>query len=119
MNRIEKGKSRLSSLGILCLALGVILSVIGVVLALTCKISGSLNIVKLIIGIIVLILGIIGLGFGVNFTWVANSLTATKGSVAEDNLGKGTVNMNKCTNCGTEVKKGEELCDKCKENLKP
>lgn len=119
MNRIEKGKSQLSSLGILCLALGVILSVIGVVLALTCKISGSLNIVKLVVGIVILLLGIVGLGFGVSFTWVSKSLIATKGSVAEDNLGVGTVNMHKCTNCGAEVKKGQDLCDKCKENLKP
>lgn len=119
MNRIEKGKSQLSSLGIVCLALGVILSVIGVVLALTCKISGSLNIVKLVVGIVLLVIGIVGLGFGVNFTWVASALKATKGSIAEDNLGKGTVNMNKCSNCGAEVKKDGELCEKCKENLKP
>ncbi len=119
MNRIEKGKSQLKTFGIICLALGVILSVVGVVLILTCAISGSLNVVKLVVGIILLIIGIAGLGFGVNFTWVASALVATKGNIAEDNLGKGTVNMNKCTNCGEEVKKGEELCEKCKENLKP
>ena len=66
-----------------------------------------------------MVIGVVGLGFGVNFTWVASALVATKGSVAEDNLGKGTVNMNKCSNCGAEIKKGEDLCDKCKENLKP
>lgn len=119
MNKIEKGKSQLSSLGIICLALGVILSVIGVVLALTCKISGSLNVIKLVIGIILLVIGVVGLGFGVNFTWVASALKATKKSLVEENLGKGTVNMNKCPNCGAEVKKDGELCDKCKENLKP
>ena len=119
MNKIQKGKSQLSSLGIVCLSLGVILSVIGVVLTLTCKISGSLNVLKLIIGIIILIVGIVGLGFGVNFTWVARSLIATKGSVAEENLGKGTVNMKKCPNCGEAVEKDGELCEKCQENLKP
>ena len=119
MNKIEKGKSQLKSLGTICLALGVILSVVGVVLMLTCAISGSLNVAKLIVGIILFILGVAGLAVGVNFTWVSSALKATKGNLAEENLGKGTVNMNKCKNCGAEVKKGEDICENCKENLKP
>jgi len=119
MNIIEKRKGQLKFIGTIILALSVILTVVGVVLALTCKASGSLSVGKLVAGIVLIVLGIAGMILGISLTWVSSAVKATQGSIAEDNLGKGTVNMNKCENCGAEVEVGQKLCAKCEENLKP
>ena len=119
MNIIEKRKTQLKIVGAIILALGVILAVVGVVLTLTSGIGKDLSVVNLVIGIILLVLGIAGIALGVAFSWVASAVKATKGSIAEDNLGKGTVNMNKCENCGAEVEAGVKICAQCEENLKP
>ena len=118
-NIIEKRKGQLQFVGAIVLALGVILAVTGVVLLLTCGIGKDLSVIKLVFGIILLLIGIAGLACGVVFSWVGKSVVATQGSIAEDNLGKGTVNMNKCENCGAEVEAGVKICAKCEENLKP
>lgn len=119
MNIIEKRKSQLKFVSAIVLALGVILTVTGIILLVNSGIGKDLSVVKLVFGIILTVLGVTGIGFGFAFTWVANSVKATKGSIAEDNLGKGTVNMNKCENCGAEVEPGVKICAKCEENLKP
>ena len=117
-NLIEKRKGQLTALGALAIALGVILAVVGVVLTLT-SFEGNLNVVKLVIGIVLLVIGIAGLVLGVSLSWIASSVKATHGSIAEDNLGIGTVNMHKCENCGAQVEAGVKICAKCEENLKP
>ena len=117
-NILEKRKSQLTAIGAIILALGVILAVVGVVLILTSFESG-LNVVKLIFGIISAVLGLALLVLGVYLTWIASAVKATNGSIAEDILGKGTVNMNKCENCGAQVDAGVKICVKCEENLKP
>lgn len=119
MNIIEKRKGQLKLIGIVILILGIVLTVAGVVLLCNSGIGSDLDTMKLVFGIVLIILGVSGLGLGVFFTWMAGSVVATKGSIAEDNLGKGTVNMNKCENCGAEVEIGQTLCSKCEENLKP
>ncbi len=119
MNIIEKRKGQLNFIGIITLALSVILAVTGVILLVTCASGGSLSILKLVFGIILLVLGIAGLVVGIIFTWTASAVKATNGSIAEDNLGKGTANMHKCENCGAEVEEGVKICAKCEENLKP
>ena len=118
-NIIEKRKGQLQFVGAIVLALGVILAVTGVVLLLTCGIGKDVSIVKLIFGIILLVIGVGGIACGVVFSWTGKAVVATKGSIAEENLGKGTVNMNKCENCGAEVEEGVKICKKCEENLKP
>ena len=110
MNIIEKRKGQLKFLGILIILIAIALAVTGIVL-----LAKSINIA---LGIILLVLSVLGLPFGVVFTWVASSVKATNGSIAEDNLGKGTVNMHKCENCGAEVEAGKTICAKCEENLK-
>ena len=119
MNVIEKRKSQLKMISIIGLVIGLILSVVGVILLATSGIGKDLSVIKLVFGIILIILGVAGLGLGIYLIWIAGALIATKGSVAEDNLGKGTVNMNKCENCGAEVEAGVKICAKCEENLKP
>lgn len=119
MNIIERRKSQLTFIGVIVLALGVILSVVGIILLVTSGIRTNLNVLKLVFGIVLLVLGLAGVGVGLVFTWVASSVKATKGSLAEDNLGIGTANMHKCSNCGAEVEAGKTICAKCEENLKP
>ena len=118
-NIIEKRKEQLQFIGAIVLAIGVILAVTGIILFVTCGFGKDVNILKLIFGIILLVLGIAGVACGVVFTWTGKAVVATKGSIAEDNLGKGTVNMHKCENCGVEVEEGVKICKKCEENLKP
>ena len=119
MNIIEKRKSQLKFIGAIVLAISVILAVVGVVLLLTCGIGSDLSVTKLVFGIILIVVGIDGIALGVSLTWVASAVKATKGSIAEDNLGHGTANMHKCENCGAEVEQGKTICAKCEENLKP
>ena len=119
MNIIEKRKSQFKFISAIILAIAVILSVVGVVLVLNSGIGKDLSVLKLIFGIILIIVGVAGIALGISLSWIANSVKATKGSIAEDNLGKGTANMNKCENCGAEVEAGKTICAKCEENLKP
>ena len=119
MNIIEKRKSQLKFLGITILVMGIILSVAGIVLICNSGIGKNLDILKLVFGILLTLMGFGGLGIGIFFIIMSRSVQATRGSMAEDNLGKGTVNMNKCENCGAEVELGQKICAKCEENLKP
>ncbi|MBO5954856.1 MAG: zinc ribbon domain-containing protein [Clostridia bacterium] len=119
MNIIEKRTSQFKFISAIILALGVILSVVGIILLVNSGIGKDLSVIKLVFGIILIVLGLAGVGFGIAFSWIGASLKATKGSIAEDNAAKGTVNMNKCENCGAEVEPGVKICAKCEENLKP
>ena len=118
-NIIEKRKSQLNFIGVIIIAVAVILAVAGVVLIFNSGIGKDLCVLKLVFGVILSALGVLGFIFGVYISWIAKAVQATKGSIAEDNLGHGTVNMNKCSNCGAEVEAGKTICDKCEENLKP
>lgn len=119
MNIIEKRKSQLKFIGAIILALGVIVAVTGVILTVTSGIGKDLSIIKLVFGIIFIVVGVAGLALGIALSWIASAVKATNGSIAEENLGKGTVNMHKCENCGAEVEEGVKICAKCEENLKP
>lgn len=117
MNLIEKRKAQLRALGIVLLALSFCLFAGGLIMT----IFGAINtqIVLLIFGIIFLLASIAGVVVGIVFTWTSSAIKATEGNIAEEILGQGTVNLNKCTNCGAKVEEGETLCEECKENLKP
>ena len=112
MNKIEKGKTALIVLGIISLICCVALLVLGITMVTTCYIDESLNVVRLVFGIIFIALFIPLAIIGVYFTWVGAVLKATKGSIAEDNLGKGTANKALCNNCGAELH-GEKCCPNC------
>ncbi len=119
MNIIEKRKGQLKMLGIMIIILSSLMAIGGIVMVSLCGISGKLNIALLVVGILLIFMGLVLLGFGIVFGWVSSAVKATKGSIAQDNLGKGTVNMHKCENCGAEVEAGTKICAKCEENLKP
>ena len=115
MNIIEKRKNQLKWLGLGLIILSVLMLVGGIVL--TALSHG--NVLMIVFGVLLIVLSLIGAGFGIAFAWIASALKATAGSLAEGNLGIGTANMHKCTNCGAEVAVGQTICAKCEENLKP
>lgn len=117
-NIIEKRKSQLGIIGAIILALSVIIAVVGVVLFANSGIGGDIKVVKLVFGIILFVLGFAGIFLGIYLSWITKAVVATKGSIAEDNLGHGTVNMHKCSNCGAQVEEGKTICAKCEEDLK-
>lgn len=114
MNIIEKRKSQLKILGMVGLAISSIALIAGILLT---ALSNS-NTLMIVFGILLIVAGVIGAIASVVFVWMASAVKATKGSIAEENLGIGTVNMIKCKNCGVEVEEGQEICKKCEENLK-
>ena len=119
MNIIEKRKGQFTFISSIILVLGLIFSVAGIILLVNSGIGSDVNLLKLVFGIILIILGLAGIACGVAFLWIALSLKATKGSIADDMSIKGTVNMHKCENCGAQIEEGKTICAKCEENLKP
>jgi len=118
MNINEKRKSQLRLVSTAIIAIAVIFAVTGIILTVASTNEG-LNILKLVFGIIFIILGVAGLVTGIAMSIVTSAVKATNGSIAEDIVGKGTVNMHKCENCGAQVEEGKKICAKCEENLKP
>lgn len=115
MNIIEKRKGQLKGLGIGLLVISALALIAGVIML--CLNEGKAGMI--IFGVILAVLGLVGCVAGVVLIWISNAVVATHGSIAEGNLGKGTVNMHKCENCGAEVEEGVKICAKCEENLKP
>lgn len=119
MNKIEKNKKTLRMLSIGFIIFGIISLIVGIVLTVLggkgLGGSGSKTgaVIELIFGIILIVGGIAGALFGVIFVWTGSALKATQGSIAEDNLAKGTVNMKKCVICGNEISGNEEFCPQC------
>ena len=121
MNKIQRQKGSLVVIGIVTLVLALALLVGGIVML----VSGipvlvedsnlTKGILLVVFGSIALLLFVPAVGFGIYDTWVGLSLKATKGSIKEGNIAKegGTVNMKKCSRCGTEIKDGETVCSEC------
>lgn len=98
MNKIEKGKKGLSALGIILIVLSVVFGVLGVLgIVFGAK---NTNVLLIVLGVLGVLLCGFAIAYGVTFAWTASALVATKGSIAEDNLGIGTVNQEKCQKCG-------------------
>lgn len=123
MNKIQKSKGALIGISIGGMVLGLALVVAGIILAIFGgkglagdNITGG--ILKLVFGILMIPLGGTLIVFGFIFTFTGASLKATNGSVAEGNLAKGTVNMNKCHICGHEISEGTDFCANCGHDLR-
>ena len=98
MNKIEKGKRGLSVFGIVLIVLAVtfgVLGVLGVVFG-----ALKINVPLIVGGVVGLILSAFCIIYGITFVWTSSALVATKGSIAEENLGMGTINQEKCQKCG-------------------
>lgn len=115
INKIQKSKYGL-------IGLGIILSIIAaacVVLAVICTTAGGVDNRwwLWIIAAVLYVLALAGIILGIVFVWTGSVLKATKGSLKEDNLAIGTANMEKCPNCGSEVKAEDTHCGNCGANL--
>mgnify|MGYP003296374541 CR=1 FL=1 len=117
-NRIEKQRSALRGLGIAALVCGLAAFAGGVVMV----VFGVMNLIKssiapglvlTIIGALLAIAGCAATIWGFYATWVGFSIKATKGSVAEDNLSKGTVNGKVCPKCGIANTSDATECQVC------
>lgn len=119
MNKIEKNKKTLVGISIGIIVFGIIAFIGGIILTVFGgKGLGSDGskvgaVLELVFGIILILAGIAGTLFGIMFAWTGSSLKATQGSIAEDNLAKGTVNMKKCAICGSEITGEEVFCSQC------
>lgn len=119
MNKIERNKKILIGVSIGVIVLSLIFIAVGIMLivfggnGLASTDSRAGAVLKLVFGILMLLLGLVGSGFGIMFAWTGGYLKATHGSIAEDNLGKGTVGMKKCQVCGTEFAGNETFCSSC------
>lgn len=112
MNRTEKGKTALISVGVITLILSVAAIIGGVLLIINAVSGDAISVVGLIFGILLCLLFIFGLIIGIYFTWVGSVLVAKKGSVVEDNLGHDTMNAKLCRVCGVELN-NESFCPSC------
>ncbi len=118
MNKIRKNKSALIAISTALIVAGLAMFVVGIILAvknidkLISVTSGS-SIALIVVGVLLVILGVVAFAVGFTFLWTGLSLKATDGSIAQDNLAMGTVNMTKCAKCGTELKSEAEYCPHC------
>lgn len=121
MNKLVKGKKTLVGISIALIGLCLLLVAgsIGLIVwgASIVKSSVALGVVLIIVGVLLSIMFLGGVVYSFIFYFTGKSLVALTGSVAEDNLGIGTVNMNKCNNCGTKIENNEKFCAKCDSSL--
>lgn len=123
MNKIEKGKRSLIIIGVCALVLAVA-SLVGAVFVIISGVRSVAdqvtvaNVFELVGGAILIIISFLLIYVGIYFTWVGSAMKATKGSIADGDLCKGTVNMTKCSKCGSEVDPSDEACANCGASLK-
>ena len=77
--------------------------VLGIILIVACSILALIFLIGIICGLVMNITG--------------KAVVAYNGSIAEDNLAIGTVNMIKCKTCGAEVNKNDKFCKTCGKSL--
>lgn len=122
MNKIEKGKKALIWLGVGSFILTIILIVVGIFVIINGAKSLSdgvsvRNIFEIVAGSILLLISFFFAYIGIYFCWVGSAIKATNGSIKDDDLCKGTVNMKKCKNCGSEVCLSDKVCGQCGNKL--
>lgn len=117
MNKIAKNKKTLLIISAVIM-IGCLLLMGGAIALIVC----GANVVaeKLALGIVLILAGALlailfagGIVFGAVLFFTGKSLVALNGSIAEENLAKGTVNMTKCQNCGEPVDPADKFCGKC------
>ena len=121
MNRLVKGKKNLVLTSVFITILSLLLTAGSIFLIVwgvkNLRDSLAVSIVLIIVGALLALMFLAGVVFGFVFFFTGKSLVALNGSVAEDNLGIGTANMNKCSKCGTKVENGDKFCPKCGQDV--
>ena len=117
MNKLIKGKKSLITISIVLMLLSLLLvgGSVGLIVYGANVVSEKVltGIILIVVGSLLAILFLGGIIFSFVLYFTGRSLVALNGSVAEENLAKGTVNMIKCGNCGAEVEKNDKFCPKC------
>ena len=122
-NKIQKQKALLITIAVLSILLGIALIVGGIVLIVGSLTNGSAQeeLVRTILytvgGLAMIIIGGFISIFGIRWLWVGSAVKATKGSIAETNLSKGTVNGKVCPKCGCTNTPDSTKCTSCGEEL--
>ena len=117
MNKIERQKSQLIAISTIIIVVSAIIMLIGVAMLISGAVSTTLTaggkVRSIAFGAVFTLIGMAGIAFGIVYLVTGRSLKATKGSIAEDNLGHGTVNMIKCSKCGNKVNPEDKYCGHC------
>lgn len=111
LNKIQKGKRNLIIFGVVILVLTV-LCIVGAVL---CTLNSEARWWMIVISAVLYVLGIFGILIGITFVWTGAAMKATLGNLKEGNipLENGTLNTNRCKNCGANLKENDEFCPEC------
>ena len=117
MNKLVRGKTSLIIVSLAMMLLSILCTAgsIGLIVWGAKIVSDliALGIVLIIVGSILALIFLSGIVYGFVLFFTGKSLVALSGSIAEENLSKGTVNMVKCPNCGVEVSVKDKFCPKC------
>ena len=122
MNKNQKGKRAVVWIGVSCLLLAIAGLVAGIWVAVENSKSIAVqttvgNVFGLVAGLILCLMSFGLIWVGIYFTWVGLSVKAFQGSIKDDDLAKGTVNMKKCSVCGSEVTAEDKVCGNCGKSL--
>ncbi|MDD6302185.1 MAG: hypothetical protein PUA56_02595 [Bacillales bacterium] len=121
-NRIEKQKHLLIGLSIAAIVLGLAAFGGGLTLGImqiikTISTKEYIRIVLVVLGFVLAFIGGASVVFGIYYVWIGSSVKATKGSIAEDNLSKGSVNGKVCPKCGCTNTPDVDKCQVCGADL--
>lgn len=123
-NKMQKQKGVLVGVSIAAIIIGIAAIIVGIILCV--KHIGNLainendltlNIIGIIGGVILVIGSAILTIWGGYTLWIGLALKATKGSIAETNLAKGTVNGKVCPKCGCTNTPDSVKCTSCGTDL--
>ena len=121
MNKLVRGKTSLLivSISMMVLSLLCVAGSVGLIIWGSKIVSETLilGIILIIVGSLLVLMFLSGIIYGFILYFTGKSLVALNGSVKEDDLCKGTVNMVKCPNCGVEIDKNDKYCGKCGKSL--
>ena len=116
MNKIERQKSQLIAISTIIIIVSAIVMLVGIAMVVLGAIGESSighKVRMVLFGSVFTLIGMAGIAFGIVYLVTGRSLSATKGSIADGNLGHGTVNMTKCAKCGNKINPEDKFCGHC------
>ena len=124
-NKIQKQKGVLVTLGIVEILIGILFVIFGIILVVhgiqgVTKDSNPnlvMDIIRIVGGAVMTLFGCSCTLYGGRTLWISLAVRATKGSIAETNIGKGTVNGKKCPKCGCTNTPDSTKCTSCGADL--
>ena len=123
-NILKKGKTALLAISILLMVVSIALCVVGIILAVRgfgmIGVDGA-NLTSMILlivfGLLMAVMGIVGFCASFIMIWTGSVMKTNLGNTKDYTIPKGTLNMQKCPNCGTEIKPDDKICGNCGHSL--